>query len=46
MLLSNCVVCDCKKYKFVKQQESSGFLSSSGIKTHLSKIPLVSPLLF
>ena len=46
MLLSKCTVCDSKKLKFIKQQEASGLLSSSGIKTLLSKNPLVGPLLF
>ena len=46
MLLSKCAVCDSKKLKFIKQQEASGLLSSLGIKTPLSKIPLVGPLLF
>ena len=46
MLLSKCAVCDSKKSKFIKQQEVSGLLSSLGIKTPLSKIPLVGPLLF
>ena len=46
MLLSNCVVCDSKKSKFLKQQEASGLLSSLGIKTLLIKIPLVGTLLF
>ena len=43
ILLSNCLTCDSK---FLKQQEASGLLSSLGIKTPLSKIPLVGPLLF
>ena len=46
MLLSKCEVCDSKKSKFIKEQEASGLLSSLGIKTPLSKIPLVGPLLF
>ena len=46
MLLSNSVVCNSKKSKFIKQQEASGLLSSLGIKTPLSKISLVGPLLF
>ena len=46
MLLSHCVVCDSKKSKSIKQQESSGLLSSLGIKTTLSKVHLVGPLLF
>ena len=36
MFLSNCVVCNSKKSKFLKQQEASGLLSSLGIKTPLS----------
>ena len=46
MLLSKCAVCDSKKLKFIKQQEASGLLSRLGIKTSLSKIPLVGPILF
>ena len=46
MLLSNSVVCNSKKSKFIKQQEASGLLSSLGIKTPLSNIPLLGPLLF
>ena len=46
MLVSNCVVCDSKKSKFFKQQEGSRLLSSLGIKTTSSKIPLVGPFLF
>ena len=46
MLLSKCKVCDTKKSKFIKEQESGRLLSSLGIKTILSKIPLVGPLLF
>ena len=45
MLSSKCAVCDSKKSKFIKQQEASGLLSSLAIKTPLSKIPLVGPLL-
>ena len=44
ILLSNCVVCDSKKSKFLKQQEASGLLSSLGINTPLSKIPIAGPL--
>ena len=39
-------MCDSKKSIFIKDQEASGLLSSSGIKTPLRKIPLVDPLLF
>ena len=46
MLSSSCIVYDSKKSKFIKHQEASGLLSSLGIKTPLSKIPLVGCLLF
>ena len=46
ILLSKCAVCDSKKSKFIKQQEASRLSSSLEIKTSLSKIPLVGPLLF
>ena len=45
MLSSKYAVCDSKKSKFVKQLEASGLLSSLGIKTLLSKIPLAGPLM-
>ena len=41
MLLSKCAMCNSKQLKFVKEQEASGLLSSLGITTPLSKIPLV-----
>ena len=44
MVLSKCAVCDSKKSKFIKEQEAGGLLSSLGIKTASSKIPLVGPL--
>ena len=46
MLLSKCGVYDSKKLKFIKEKEASGLSSSLGIKTILSEIPLVGPLLF
>ena len=46
IFLSVCKVCDSKKSKFIKEQETGGLLSSLGIKTPWRKIPLSSPLLF
>ena len=46
MLSSKCALCDTKKSKFIKQEEASRLLSSLGIKTPLSKIPLLGTLLF
>ena len=45
MLLSKCAVCNSKKSKSIKGQEASRLLSSLGIKTTLSNIILVGPLL-
>ena len=46
IILSKCAVCDSKKSKLTKQLEASALLSSLGIKTPLSKITLLGPLLF
>ena len=45
MLLLKWEVCGSKRLDFIKEQETSRLLSSLGIKTPLSKIPLVGPLL-
>ena len=37
MLLSKFEVCDSKKWKFIKEQEATGILSSLGIKTSVKK---------
>ena len=44
MVLSKCAVCDSKNMKNLLK--ASRVLSSLGMKTPLSKIPLVGPLLF
>ena len=46
MFLPKSAVCDSKKSKFIKEQGISGLLSSLGIKTPLSRTPLVGPFLF
>ena len=46
MILSKCATCGSKKSKFIKKQEAKGILSSLGIKTPLSKIPLLGDVLF
>ena len=45
MILLKCAVSDSKKSKFIKEQEVIGLWSSLGIKTPLTKIPLVGSLL-
>ena len=42
---SKCSVCRITKSRFVKEQEAKGLLSNLGIKTPLSKIPLLNILL-
>ena len=39
-----CSVCGTKKSRFVKKQDAKGLLSNLGIKTPLSKIPLINIL--
>ena len=41
VMQSKCSVCGIKKSRFVKEQEAKGLLSNLGIKTPLSKIPLL-----
>ena len=44
IMQSKCPVCRIKKSRFVKEQEAKGLLSNLGIKTLLSKIPLLNVL--
>ena len=45
MMQSNCVTCNSKKSRFIKeQQQAIGILSNLGIKTPLSKVPLLNIL--
>ena len=44
IMQSKCSVCRIKKSRFVKEQEAKGLLSNLGIKTLLSKIPLLNVL--
>ena len=46
MILSKYAICGSKKSKFIKKQKAKGILSSLGIKKPLSKIPLLSDVLF
>ena len=45
MMQSNCTNCDCKKSRFIKEQQAMGILGNLGIKTPLSKVPLLNILL-
>ena len=41
MIISKCAICNSKKSKFIKKQDAKGLLSTLGVKTPLSKIPLL-----
>ena len=43
-LYLKCSICGTKKSRFVKEQDAKGLLSNLGIKTPLSKIPLLNVL--
>ena len=44
IIQSKCPVCNIKKSRFKKEQETKDLLSNLGIKTPLSKIPLLNVL--
>ena len=46
MILSKCAICNTKKSRFIKNEEAKGLLSKLGIKTPLSKIPILGDILF
>ena len=46
MVLSKWAKCGSKKSKFIKNQEAKGLLSNLGIRTPLSKVPILGDILF
>ena len=46
MIQSNCAVCNNKNSRFIKEQKPLGILSNLGIKTPLSKVPLLNVLFY
>ena len=46
MILSKCAKCGSKKSRFIKNQEAKGLLSNLGIRTLLSKVPILGDILF
>ena len=44
MIQSNCTICGSKKSRFIIEQQAKGLLSNLGIKTPLSKVPLLNIL--
>ena len=45
-VLSKCGICGSNKSRFIKNQEAKGRLTKLGIRTPLSKIPLLGDILF
>ena len=46
MILSKCATCGGKKSRFTKNQEAKGLLSNLGLRTPLSKVPILGNILF
>ena len=45
MVLTKCAICGSKKSRFIKNQEAKGLLSNLGVRTPLSKVPILSDIL-
>ena len=46
MILSKCAIRGSKKSRFIKNQEAKGLLSNLGLRTPLSKVPILGDILF
>ena len=46
VLSSECAICGNKILRFIREQEASGILSHFGIRTPLSKIPVLGDIFF
>ena len=46
MVLSKCAKCGSKKSRFIKIQEAKGLLNNLGVRTPLSKVPILGDILF
>ena len=46
MILSKYAICDSKKSKFITNQEAKGLLKNLGVRTSLSKVPILGGILF
>ena len=46
VMIPKCAICGSKKSRFIKHQEAKGLLSKLGIKTPLSKVPILGDILF
>ena len=46
MVLSKCAIYDSKKSRLSENQEAKGLLSNLGVRTPLSKVPILGDILF
>ena len=46
MILSKCAICRSKNSRFIKNHKAKGLLSNLGIRTLLSKVPILGDILF
>ena len=46
IILSKCTICGSKKSRFIKNQEAKWLLSNLGLRTSLSKVPLLRDTMF
>ena len=46
MVLSKCAICGSTKSRTIKNQEAKGLLSNLGVRTPLSKVPILGDILF
>ena len=46
MILSKCAICSRKRSRFIRNQEAKGLFSNLGVRTPLSKVPILGNILF
>ena len=46
MVLSKCTICGSKKSRLIKNQEAKGLLSNLGVRTPLSRVPILGDIFF
>ena len=45
-ILSKCAICGSKKSRFINNQEAKGLLNKLGVRTSLSKVPILGDIFF
>ena len=46
MIILKCPICGNEKSRSIKNQEAKGLLSNLGLRTSLSKVPILGDILF